>query len=165
MSSKKVLLILGPTTTGKTEVALACANKFSGEIINADKFHLFKGFNYSTGSSDVLTFPSAKTHLYGILDPIQHRLNTEEYVKIARSAVFEVLKKGKLSIVEGCSFGYINDFIKNGKIENAELILVGLSWPKGYDIASALKNIVKDKSLSLNSQRQSVEILMSLAIV
>ncbi|MDD5254303.1 MAG: isopentenyl transferase family protein [Candidatus Nanoarchaeia archaeon] len=140
------LLIMGPTTTGKTKVARAYAIKHSGEIINGDKFYLYKDFTYSTGASDNFRGTKSQHHLYQILDPQDPILSTEEYISFALYAVDEILERGNLPIAEGCSYKFMSALQEKLKSPSSKMtpVAVGLRWSEGYDLEGAIRKRWKD---------------------
>ncbi len=141
---KKALVILGPTTTGKTEVAFTIAKRFGGELINGDKFYLFSGFPTSTGLSSFLVTGEVPTHLYQELEPRVDRLSLIDYLLKVNSLVPNILRRNKLPIIEGCSYGYTNAIIEVNKLLPKPKYgpFIGLRWPKGYDLQSKVEERV-----------------------
>lgn len=110
-SSKKILVILGPTATGKTDLALKLAKKFNGELISCDSRQVYKGLDIGTGKMPSKTIDlkmddrrwivdGVVIHLYDVVSPkIQYTV--ADYVKDASRVIREIRKKGKLPIVVG----------------------------------------------------------------
>ena len=69
MSSKKIILLFGPTASGKSKLAVDIAKKFNGEIVNADSMQIYKEIKIlSSRPND----KSTKHHLYGIISVKNH---------------------------------------------------------------------------------------------
>ena len=64
----KIILISGPTASGKSSFALKLAKKINGEIINADSMQVFKNFRILTARPNKKEQKKIKHHLYGVLD-------------------------------------------------------------------------------------------------
>lgn len=110
-SSKKILVILGPTATGKTDLAFKLAKKFNGELISCDSRQIYTGLDIGTGKMPSKTrnlkmddrrwiVDGVVIHLYDVVSPkIQYTV--ADYVKDAGKVIREIRKKGKLPIVVG----------------------------------------------------------------
>lgn len=98
------IVVLGPTTTGKTRVAAGLARSLGGELVNADKLYLFDGLAVGTGRSDVdgLGLP---THLYGGLDPHTDVPDVGLWLARLDDALRGIHARRRVAIVEGSSFG------------------------------------------------------------
>ena len=83
----KATVILGPTTTGKTEVALQVARQLDGEVINGDKFYLFSKLDLLTGLSNQFREKEIPFHLYGILEPSAESLPLVDYLLLVNPIV------------------------------------------------------------------------------
>ena len=70
--SKKLILLAGPTASGKTNLAIKLAKKINGEIINADSMQVFKEFNILSSRPNSRQTKIIKHHLYGIISVKKH---------------------------------------------------------------------------------------------
>ena len=70
--SKKLILLAGPTASGKTNLAIKLAKKINGEIINADSMQVFKEFTILSSRPDTIQMCKVKHHLYGIISVKKH---------------------------------------------------------------------------------------------
>lgn len=141
----KALVILGPSTTGKTEVAFDVASRLRGELINGDKFYLFSGFPTSIGLSSFFGTKEVPTHLYQILTPSAERLSLVDYLLKVNKLVPQILKRKHLPIVEGCSYGYTNAIMELDMLLDKSRYgpFIGLRWPQGYDINSKVEKRIE----------------------
>ena len=97
MSSKKIILLFGPTASGKSKLAVDIAKKFNGEIVNADSMQIYKEIKIlSSRPND----KSTKHHLYGIIS-VKNKFSTGHWLKLATKKIKEILKKNKTPIVVG----------------------------------------------------------------
>lgn len=96
----KLLIICGPTATGKTKLGIDLAKKFNGEIISADSRQVYQGMDIGTGKDDL------KTWLVDVVKP-DFRFNVADYKKCAEAAIEDILKRGKLPIIVGGTGFYI----------------------------------------------------------
>lgn len=115
----KVVIILGPTATGKTKLALKLALKFDGEIISADSRQVYREMDIGTGK-DLESYQiningklkKIKYHLIDVLNPNQ-KFNVAKYKKLAIKIIKDILKRGKLPIVVGGTGLYISAIVDN----------------------------------------------------
>ncbi len=104
---KSVLVIVGPTASGKSDLAVRLARKFGGEIISADSRQVYKGLNIGTGKITKKEMQGVKHHLLDVADP-KEQFSVAEYTKLASEALEKILKKNKLPIVVGGTGFYID---------------------------------------------------------
>ncbi|MFG0252520.1 MAG: hypothetical protein ACF8NJ_06565 [Phycisphaerales bacterium JB038] len=135
-------MLVGPSTVGKTDLALALAREVTGEIVNADKFYLFSEFPSTTGLPDFSRQPSVRTHLYGILKPDDPCLSDHEYACRASDVVTEVLAQGKTPIVEGCYYRFARALVRLDPVRRWHLI--GIRWPEGTDVESLVRERIDE---------------------
>lgn len=108
---KKLLVILGPTATGKTDLALNLAKKFNGEIVSCDSRQVYRGLDIGTGKMPSINgelkiengewiFNGIPIHMYDIVDP-KKQYNVADYVRDAERVVKNVQRRRKLPIMVG----------------------------------------------------------------
>ncbi len=103
---KSLLVICGPTATGKTSLALKLARKFNGEIISADSRQIYKGFDIGTGK-DLPQIPKwAKVWGYDLVGS-KEEFSVSKYMAFAQKALAGIWSKGKLPILVGGTGLYI----------------------------------------------------------
>jgi len=111
----RVLVILGPTASGKTKLAVALAAKFKGEIISADSRQVFKGMDIGTGK-DLSEYKIGRQnipyHLIDVVKPTED-FDLAKFQVLAFKAIAKVLKKGKLPILVGGSGLYLQAVVDN----------------------------------------------------
>jgi tRNA dimethylallyltransferase len=108
----KLLIISGPTATGKTDLAIKLAKKFDGELISADSRQLYKGMDIGTGKDHP---KNIKIHLVDIIKP-NESFSVANYQKQAKEKIKDIQSKGKLPIIVGGTGLYINSII-DGKTD------------------------------------------------
>lgn len=105
-----LVVIVGPTASGKTALAIELAKKFNGEIICADSRTIYRGMDIGTAAPTVPERQGIPHHLLGIIDPDQS-FNVVRFKKIADEAVVDIQARGKLPILVGGSGLYIDAVI------------------------------------------------------
>jgi tRNA dimethylallyltransferase len=103
---KRTFFIVGPTATGKSELAAAVACEVDAEIVSADAFQVYRGLDLLTAKPDASTLAKAPHHLIGTT-PLHEEMNAEKYRRAASHAIEEIRSRGKLAIVVGGSGLYI----------------------------------------------------------
>jgi tRNA dimethylallyltransferase len=102
----RAFFIVGPTATGKSEIAADVAREVGAEIVSADAFQIYRGLDLLTAKPDASTLDKAPHHLIGTI-PLSEEMNAEKYRRAATCAINEINSRGKLAIVVGGSGLYI----------------------------------------------------------
>ncbi len=103
---KKVIVILGPTASGKTDLSIKLAKKFEGEIINADSRQIYRGMDYLTAKPTKRERKIVPHHLFDVASPKRY-FSVAQYQKLAFKKIKEILKRGKIPFLVGGSWFYI----------------------------------------------------------
>ncbi len=103
---RRTFFIVGPTATGKSELAADVAHEIGAEIVSADAFQIYQGLDRLTAKPDGSTLAKAPHHLIGIV-PLGEEMNAEKFRRVALRAVDEINSRGTLAIVVGGSGLYI----------------------------------------------------------
>ncbi len=98
--------LVGPTGSGKSDVAVALAERIKGEIVNADAFQLYAGLRILTARPSQEDVNRTPHHLYGVISPTEF-CHAGRYQALARRAIDQILSRGKTPIVVGGSGLYI----------------------------------------------------------
>src|SRR6201984_1542980 len=98
--------IVGPTATGKSEIAADVARELDAEIVSADAFQIYRGLDLLTAKPDASTLAKAPHHLIGTI-PLSEEMNAEKYRRATTRAVNEINSRGKLAIIVGGNGLYI----------------------------------------------------------
>ncbi|OGY42188.1 MAG: tRNA (adenosine(37)-N6)-dimethylallyltransferase MiaA [Candidatus Buchananbacteria bacterium RBG_13_36_9] len=106
-ASPKILVIVGPTASGKTSLSIKLAKKFNGEVISADSRQVYKGMDLGTGKVTKKEMQGIKHYLLDVASP-KSRFSAGQFVKLGEKAVKQILAKGKLPIVCGGTGFYID---------------------------------------------------------
>ena len=116
-NGKKIIVILGPTASGKTKLAVELAEKFNGEIVSADSRQVYRGMDIGTGKD--LAEYSVPYHLIDVASP-KSQFDLAQYQKMAFRAIDDILKRGKLPILVGGSGLYLQAVVDNYKLSEAK---------------------------------------------
>ncbi len=106
----QIIVILGPTASGKSDLAIQLAKKFNGEIISADSRQVYKGLDIGTGKVTKKEQQGVPHHLLDVVDP-KRVFTVTKFQKIAKQAIQKIIKKKKLPIVVGGTGQYIEALI------------------------------------------------------
>lgn len=106
----KLVVILGPTASGKSDLAVELALKFSGEVISADSRQVYKGLDIGTGKITPSEMKGVPHHCLDIADP-QERFTAMDWKRAAEAAVVDIVSRGKLPIVCGGTGFYISSLV------------------------------------------------------
>ena len=96
----KIVLISGPTASGKSKFALNLAKKIDGEILNADSMQVYKQFKILTARPSIQDLKKVKHHLYGIID-VNKNFSTGDWLKLSIKKIKEIRKRKKIPIIVG----------------------------------------------------------------
>lgn len=108
----RVVVITGPTATGKTAVAVAFAEKYGAEIINADAMQIYRGMDIGTAKPTAAERGGIPHHLFDEV-PAGAEFTAADYVKRASAAIADISQRGKLAVIVGGTLFYIESLLKN----------------------------------------------------
>ena len=106
----KVIVIVGPTASGKTALSIELAKKINGEIVSCDSMQIYKDMDIGSAKPSVEEMQGIKHYMIDIANP-DERFSVAEYKKQAESAIDEILSKGKMPIVVGGTGLYADSLI------------------------------------------------------
>lgn len=121
---ERVVVILGPTATGKSHCAIEVAKRFNGEIISGDSMLVYKEMNIGTAKPTADELQAVPHHLVDILPP-DASFNVVDFVEQAKALIADINSRGKLPIIAGGTGLYIKalleDYAFNSVDEDTEL--------------------------------------------
>ena len=159
--SKKIILLAGPTASGKSKLAIHLAKKMNGEIINADSMQIYKEFFILSSRPRRSETKKIKHHMYGIVS-VKKYFSAGDWVKEVKKKVNLCLKKKKIPIIVGGTGLYFNTITKGiSKIpdidtktrNNVRALFKTLGSKKFYEKLLELDPKVKDRIYPKDSQR------------
>lgn len=107
-----VIVITGPTASGKTALSVELAKKLNGEIISADSMQIYKYMDIGTAKPNELEMQGIKHHMLDIILP-NESYNVSRYKKEAEECIKKVVDDGKVPIITGGTGLYINSLVYN----------------------------------------------------
>ena len=158
---KKIILLAGPTASGKSKLAIHLAKKINGEIINADSMQVYKEFLVLSSRPNKIETKKIKHHLYGFIS-VKRYFSAGEWLKEAKKKIKLCLKKKKVPIITGGTGLYFNTITKGiSKIPNIDLktrievrnLYKKLGSKKFYEKLSEIDPKAKSKILHTDTQR------------
>lgn len=167
MKKHLVIVIAGPTASGKTKLAIELAKKIDGEIICADSMQIYKNMNIGTAKVTKEEMENIKHYMIDIVSP-DERYSVSQYKNRAEKCIEEVLKKGKVPIICGGTGLYINSLIYNINFAEEEIDetyrnkLNKIADDNGieylYEIAQKIDPVAM-KKISKNDKKRIIRVL------
>lgn len=113
----KIIVVVGPTASGKSSLAVELARAFDGEVISADSRQVYRGLDLSSGKITTSEMRSIPHHLLDIADP-RTTYTAADFVRDGRAAIEDILGRHKLPIVAGGTFFYIDALLGRATLPN-----------------------------------------------
>ena len=158
---KKIILIAGPTASGKSRLAIEIAKKIKGEIINADSMQVYKEFSVLSSRPSKIDLKKVKHHLYGF-QPAKKLFSTGAWLKLAKKQIDQCLKNKKIPILVGGTGLYFEVITKgmskipniNSKVrDKIRNLQKKIGQEKFYELLLELDPLVKNKIEPSDTQR------------
>lgn len=116
---KKVIVICGPTASGKTSLSIELAKRIQGEIVSCDSMQIYQEMNIGTAKPTAEEKQGIEHYLLGYLSP-EERYSVADYKRDAKKAIKEIIEKGKIPIIVGGTGLYIDSLIYEIEYPNIE---------------------------------------------
>ena len=110
MPSKKILVIVGPTASGKTRMAVELAKAHNGEVVSADSMQIYRRMDIGTAKPTAEEMDGVPHHMIDVADP-EEDFSVARYVELASACVDDILARGKLPIVAGGTGLYVDSLL------------------------------------------------------
>jgi len=107
---QKILIIVGPTASGKTRLAVELAKTLNGEVISADSRQVYRGLDIGTGKATKREMQGIRHHLLDVSSP-KKVFSADDFVRHAQRAIADISKRGKLPIIAGGTGFYIDALV------------------------------------------------------
>ncbi len=108
---KKIILLAGPTASGKSNLAILLAKKIKGEIINTDSMQVYKEFLILSSRPSKNDLKKVSHHLYGFLS-VKKNFSTGEWLELVKKKIYQITKKKRIPILVGGTGLYFNAITK-----------------------------------------------------
>lgn len=153
---KPLIVIAGPTASGKTSLSVALAHKINGEIISVDSMQVYKGMDIGTAKVRIDETKGIKHHLIDICKP-DEPFNIHIFQKKAKEAIEDILKRGKIPILVGGTGFYIQSIVYDIQFEDTNdddgyrSYLESVVQEKGTEyLHNMLKKVDPDSSVTIH---------------
>ena len=159
----KIIVICGPTASGKTKLGIEVANKIDGEIVSCDSMQIYKDMNIGTAKPTEQELKQAKHHLVDFVSPEQ-RYSVADFKNDATTTIKDIIKRGKNPILVGGTGLYIDSLIYNIEFKEEQTDFVfreqmeSLSSEELYNKAKQIDKIATEK-ISQNDRKRLIRIL------
>lgn len=119
-SKKKIIVVAGPTASGKTSLGIELAEKLNGEIISADSMQVYKGMPIATACPDSREKARAVHHLIEFLD-CDEKFSVARWCALAREKIDDIISRGKTPVIVGGTGLFIDSLVDNIQFEDVEI--------------------------------------------
>ena len=139
MKKIPVIVICGPTASGKTALSIEIAKKYNGEIVSADSMQIYKYMNIGTAKPDSTERDGIVHHMLDIVAP-QESYSVAEYTEEAHRVIEDITSRGKTAVITGGTGLYINsliddvDFLENDSDTSIRNELQKIADEQGADV-------------------------------
>ncbi len=103
-------MVVGPTASGKTELAIRLAESHGGEVVGADSVQIYTGFDIGSGKPTPEELARAPHHLVGVADPLEP-IEARRFAEMAEAAIADIRGRGKVPIVCGGTFLWVKALV------------------------------------------------------
>jgi tRNA dimethylallyltransferase len=157
----KIILLAGPTASGKSTLAIKIAQQLNGEIINADSMQIYKEISILTSKPKVEQMGNIKHHLYGFVS-VKEKFSTGDWLKLSIKKIEEIWKEGNIPIIVGGTGLYFkaltNGLVKIPNIPNhlkleVKKMHTQLGQKKFFDLLVKEDPLAKQFVLPTDTQR------------
>lgn len=172
MKKPKIIVILGPTASGKSSLAVQIAKKFNGEIISADSRQVYKNLNIGTGKITKKEMKGIPHHLLDVISP-KRIFTVSKFKKLALKEIKEIIKRDKIPIICGGTGFYIDSLVTNTifpEVPPNKELRKKLNKKSLNELSEILKKLDKNKYLKTDLKNKvrlirSIEIIHSLGCI
>ena len=157
MSAKRIVVVAGPTATGKTRLGILLAQRFGGEIVSADSMQVYRRMDVGTAKATPAERAEAPHHMLDVAEP-RENYSVSRYVEEAARCCEDILSRGKLPILVGGTGLYIDSLLSGrdfaGREEGKEGLREALNerWEKegGEALLEELRSFDPERAAKLH---------------
>jgi tRNA dimethylallyltransferase len=107
---ERLLCVVGPTASGKTDLAIAISERVGGEIVSADSVQIYRGFDLGSGKPSAEERTRARHHVIDVLEP-QETADAMTFARLAEAAIADIRARGRLPILCGGTFFWVRSLV------------------------------------------------------
>lgn len=115
----KIIVVSGPTASGKTALAVELAKKYGGEVISADSMQIYTDMDVASAKATVEEQQEIPHHMMDFLDPSES-FSVADWVKMAGECAEDIISRGKIPVICGGTGLYISSFVDNLQFDDSE---------------------------------------------
>ena len=119
MSKTKIIVVAGPTASGKTGLAVEIARAVSGEVISADSMQVYKGISIASAAPTQKEMQGVAHHLVEFLDQSEN-FSVSDFCRLAREKISEISARGNVPVIAGGTGLFIDSLVDNINFTEAE---------------------------------------------
>lgn len=134
MKKTPIIVIVGPTASGKTALSVLLAKKFDFEIVSFDSMQVYKELSVSTAKPDLAEMDGVPHHLIDNLS-VNENFSVATFCEMAKSAVEDIISRNKIPLFVGGTGLYIDSFVNNINFENID---------KNDEVREKINNLEKE---------------------
>ncbi|MCR4274873.1 MAG: tRNA (adenosine(37)-N6)-dimethylallyltransferase MiaA [Candidatus Campbellbacteria bacterium] len=159
----KLIVILGPTATGKSDVAVRLAQKYGGEVVSADSRQVYKGLNLGTGKVTEKEMRGIPHHLLDVVSP-QQQYTVTDFVRDTKNVFVPIYRYKHIPILVGGTGQYIDTLVFGLQIPNVppnkklRMQLEKLSAEKLFSLLHK-KDLARAKTIDRHNKRRLIRAL------
>ncbi len=143
-NASKIIVVLGPTTSGKSELAVSIASDFNGEVVSADSRQVYKGMDIGSGKISKKDMKGIPHYCLDIASP-KRKFSVAQYQRKAQEAIRDIIKQGKIPILCGGTAFYIKSIIE------------GVQFPQAVPNWSLRKKLEKKNTKELYEMLKKID--------
>lgn len=165
-TNNTLIVVLGPTSSGKSELAVFLAKKFNGEVVSADSRQIYKGLDIGSGKITKEEMRGIPHHLLDVANP-KKRFSIAEYQKLATAKISEIFARGNTPILCGGTGFYIQSIVDGiiiPEVPPNESLRKKLSSKSTEELFSILQNLAPQRASEIDA-KNPVRLLRAIEIV
>jgi len=156
MEKSKIIVILGQTATGKSDLAVKIAQKVNGEVISADSRQVYKGLDLGTGKITKKEMEGIPHYLLDIVN-VKKKFTVASYKKLADKKIKEIISRGKTPIICGGTGFYIDAVVNNTifpEVPPNEKLRKSLNKKTTEELFKLLKNLDSRRAKNIDAKNK-----------